>query len=289
MRRFGGDGFILIAVLSVMALFAAMIGAVSMLVRSNVEAARLDHDGLIVDALIRAGVELAGYQLFALRLPAESVDTRQIRLDAGVVTLSVAAEGGKIDLNAANPELLAGAYRSARLRGLSPQAFAGRVVDWRDADDSRSEQGAEAADYSAAGLSYPPQNGAFRTIDDLQWLPGVSAADVAALTPLVTVHNPAGALALYDAPRGVLLALPGVAEPTVDRILALRQRRNESTQSEIMRILSEQQNFVTAEAGPSYSVGIEIRRRDGFVKRVGAVLTASASEDALFYVVDWVE
>jgi general secretion pathway protein K len=159
--RSARDGFILIAVLSVMALFAAMVGAISLLVRSSVEAARLERDTLAVDALVRAGVELAAYQLFALRLPVESVDARQIRFDAGLVTLSVAAEGGKIDLNAADPEMLAGAYRSAQLGGLSPQAFAGRVVDWRDADDSRSEQGAEAADYAGAGLGYGPHNDAF--------------------------------------------------------------------------------------------------------------------------------
>jgi hypothetical protein len=56
-----------------------------------------------------------------------------------------------------------------------------------------------------------------------------------------------------------------------------------------MRLLSEHQDLVTVEAGASYSVGIEVRRPDGFVKRVTAVLTMSASEDALFYVMDWVD
>ena len=138
MRRDSGAGFILVAVLGVTALVAALIGAVSLLVRAAVDGARAGGDELALAGLTRAGIELAGYQLYGLKIPFVTLDGQQIRLDSGAVTLFVTDESVKIDLNGADPALLAGLARAAGLSALPPASFASRVADWRDADDERS-------------------------------------------------------------------------------------------------------------------------------------------------------
>jgi len=283
------DGFILISVLGVMALLAALVGALSLTVRPAVERARAGGDDLALQALVRAGVEIAGYQLYGLKLPGGRIDGQGVRLDAGLLTLSVTDESGKVDLNGADPALLAGVYGAAGLSALSPAVFAARVADWRDDDDERSAGGAEAADYAAAGLAHRPQNEAFRSVDDLQWLLGLQPAQVAALSPLVTVHNPDGKLNAMSATRGALLALPGLAPGVADRVIAARARPGEAAADDVSRLLQAQQAFVKTEPGPSYRVRIEARLRNARTKTVEAVLTPSQSADALYYVVGWTE
>ncbi len=126
MRRDSGAGFILVAVLGVTALIAALIGAVSLLVRSAVDGVRAGSDDLAFAGLTRAGIELAGYQLYGLKTPFETLDGQQVRLDSGVVTLFVKDESGRIDLNGADPALLTGLARAAGLSALPPASFAAR-------------------------------------------------------------------------------------------------------------------------------------------------------------------
>lgn len=289
MRGRSRDGFILISVLGVMALLAALVGALSMMVRPTVERARAGGDDLALKALIRAGVELAGYQLYGLKLPAGQIDAQQVRLDAGVITLFVTDESGRIDLNGADPALLAGAYRAAGLAALPAASFAARVVDWRDEDDQRSAGGAEANDYTAAGLDHRPQNDAFRSVDDLGWVQGLPPTHVAALSPLLTVHNPDGKLNVMSATRQALLALPAVSATIVDRVMAARTKSADPVAPELVALLQAQQAFVKFEPGPSYRVRIEARLQGSRVKTVEAVLTPTQSRDVLYYVVDWKE
>lgn len=289
MARADRQGFILISVLSIVALLSALVGSISMLTRSAVDGAQNAGEELSLRALVKAGTELAGYELYGLRLPAERIDTQQVRLDAGTVTLFVTDESGKIDLNASPPALLAAAYQAAGLSALSPATFAARVADWRDEDDEPVAGGAEAADYKAAGLDYRPQNDEFRSVGDLRWLLGLSPEHVAALAPLLTVHNPAGKVNVLSAPREVLLALPGVDAAAAERIITARASRTEAALAMLQQLLQAQQDFIKLEPGPSFRVRIEARTRNARTKTVEAVLTPSRGDDALYYVVEWNE
>lgn len=287
--RDGRDGFILVAVLGVMALIAALIGAVSLLVRSAVDGAGAGSDDLAFAGLTRAGVELAGHQLYGLKVPFDAIDGQQVRLDAGLVTLLVTDEGGRIDLNGASPALLAGLVRSAGLSALQPASFAARVVDWRDENNERSLGGAEAADYAVAGLDHRPQNDAFRVVGDLQWLLGLRPGQAAALARLATVHNPEGKVNVLSASREVLLALPDITPPMVDRILTMRRTPTGSLAGDVMALLGGQRDVVKVEPGPSYRIRVEARLDAARAKSVEVVLTASRSDAALYHVLEWTE
>jgi general secretion pathway protein K len=282
-------GFVLVAVLTVMILLSGLIAAVSLVTRSAVGSAVVQMDGLADESLIRAGVDLAAYQLFDLGRTPAALSGQQVRLDAGTVTLFAASESARVDLNTSDGALLAAAYRAAGLGGLSADSFAARVIDWRDADDEMSEGGAEARDYEAAGRGRQPQNDGFRIVDDLRWVLGVSQADVAKLANFVTVYNPGGKLDVFAAPKALLAGLPGISPATVAKIIALRRGRSEENDAALRALIVDQADFVAEDEGPIYRLRLEVRREGRAVRTVEAAISADPSGQSPYFVMDWVD
>jgi hypothetical protein len=52
-------------------------------------------------------------------------------------------------------------------------SIAARVIGWRDADDVAGPEGAEEADYHAAGLHYGPRNAPFQSVEELRQVLGM--------------------------------------------------------------------------------------------------------------------
>ena len=140
------------------------------------------------------------------------------------VAVSAVDESGKIDLNAASDGLLKGLLQTAG--GLDADS-AGRLVDvigdWKDADDLRRPNGAEAPEYQAAGLSYKPANAPFETVAELQRVLGMTPALYARLADSLTVHSRMVGVNPAYASRTVLLAIPGATPQVVDTYLAQRR------------------------------------------------------------------
>lgn len=104
------------------------------------------------------------------------------------------------------------------------------IVDWRDEDDIARAGGAEAEQYRRAGRSALPTNGPFRTLDDLNEVLGVTPPIAARLRPYLTTDGVSRRINLNAAPDPVLRNVPGMTEPLLATILALRSggRRIES-------------------------------------------------------------
>jgi general secretion pathway protein K len=66
---------------------------------------------------------------------------------------------------------------------MSAQAFAARIVDWRDEDEDVTNDGAEAGTYAESGLSYAPSNRPFHSVEELRFLLELSTADYGKLRP----------------------------------------------------------------------------------------------------------
>lgn len=302
MTRGGGrGGFILVSTLGALIVLGGLVAAVAYLTRAAVLGAAAARETLVVDALVNAGVELAGYELFSLRRPAALVNGQRIRLNDGVVTLFVVSEAGKIDLNAAPPELLGLLWSSIGSPGMPPETFAARVVDYRDTDDQVSPKGgAEVPQYTAAGPDRLPANAPFETVDDLRNVLGVSSTQVRTLAPMLTVQNPTGKIAVLEASPATLRILPGGAR-AADQIAALRAAQAQSqrqaagggqpgdqqnAESALQRIFGDAAKLVTLESEPkAFSVRVEVERADAR-RTIDVTLTASSASDALYFVTD---
>ncbi|MFB2553937.1 type II secretion system minor pseudopilin [Ensifer soli] len=273
-----------------LALVGGLVAALLLIGRNAVDTAMLASSELAQDAAIQSALNLAAYQLVVLGNPASGVDGQQIRLDQGVVTLRVSPEAGKVDLNGSGKILLAAAYRAAGLTAMTPDTFAARVIDWRDADDDAEKEGAEAADYAAAGLSHTPRNADFRSIDDLRWLMGMRPGDLAALSGYLTVFNPAGRLSAYAAPRELIAAIPGIAGETVDEVVSARSRPGAATTELIADRLLVQSALIDTSPNRSYRIGMEFAGGTARTnRRSTAVIAAGATPAQPFQILDWVE
>ena len=133
-------------------------------------------------------------------------------------------ESGKIDLNTASDALLKGFLQFAG--GLDADAASRMldvIADWKDADDLRRPNGAEAPEYQAAGLKYKPANAPFESVAELQRVLGMTPALYAAVADNLTVFSKSPGVNPAYASRSVLLSLPGATADVVDTYLAQRK------------------------------------------------------------------
>lgn len=111
------------------------------------------------------------------------------------VTITVIPRETLVDLNIDDVGNMALAFAGRGLEDDDAAALAARIADFRDSDSLRSLNGAERADYAAAGLP-GPRNDAFLTVDDIGLVLGVTPSQIEAIRPVLTVQDrPVGATA----------------------------------------------------------------------------------------------
>lgn len=198
------DGFALVSVIWA-------IGVLSLLFVTYISAARyraIEASHLAqrarAEMLAKAGVTLGLLDLLARSTNAAT--SRRFNQDenavictlaGSTVVISVADEGGKIDLNTAAPALLATA-----LNRLAPDRQAGSLV-MKSILELR-EAAAEAQ--RARGIALPDAV-AFRTIFEFGQVPGVDQRLFRAMLPLVTAHSGSAGFDAELAPLALLSAL----------------------------------------------------------------------------------
>ncbi len=97
------------------------------------------------------------------------------------------------------------------------------IMDWRDPDTIPRPSGAEADAYIKAGMLALPTNSAFRDVDDLLNVMGMTPEIYAKASPYLTTKG-SGAVNLNTAPVPVLRTLPGMTDATLNTILQLRSQ-----------------------------------------------------------------
>jgi general secretion pathway protein K len=225
---------------------------------------RLVHNGnerARAEALAEAGVARAVLALLERR------PERRWRVDGAVnsysyagasLRISIQDERGKIDLNAADQDLLQGLFRSAGLDAQAASALTDRVLDWRDAGELHRLNGAKDATYAAAGVSYHVRNGPFQTIDELKLVMGVTPALFDRIKPAITVYSGSGVIDPEIAPRAALLALANMDPAKADAMLAVRSGAAPS-----LGILNVSEPL----GGRAFTIRTELDMADGIVAR----------------------
>ena len=104
---------------------------------------------------------------------------------------SITDDSGKIDINAAgsNGDLLTNLFVTHGVALDKAQALSDAVQDWIDSDDNTRPNGAEIAQYKAAGLSYGPKNAPFDTVSELQQVLGMTYDLYQKIEPGITIYS----------------------------------------------------------------------------------------------------
>lgn len=282
------DGYVTLAVLLMSALLAAVVGGVMAVAKPALGLTRIGADQLATGGLADGAVRAAAFLLLGGDQPPEKVDGLTLHLQGGEARLGAADEAGRIDLNAADPQLLEGLFVAVEGKSMTGQAFAARVVDWRDDDEDETNDGAEAAGYSDAGLSYVPPDRPFHSVEELKFLLELSAEDFAKLRPYLTVYSGAAGIDPMSAPRAVLRAIPHVSDSDLDRFLQARGKG--TSREQLVNLLPDAEDFFLTEKSGVYRVTVHARLDNGFADAIEAVITSRSAEDSAgFKVVAWSE
>ena len=219
--RRGDDGFVLVAVLWMLAALAALASAYAVFAVETAPSAALPEQRLQAEAALRAGVELCAYR--QLSWPrASRPDAGAFSTQVGIARVDVVyrSETGRVDINSAPPELLAALFQQLGVAADAAGQLADRIVAWR-AKLKDSARRLEGAIYAKAKLPYGPVGAPFDNALEIALLPGMSPDLAARALRYVTIYGGSKIDPLVADPL-VLAALPGATADIVNGFLKAR-------------------------------------------------------------------
>jgi general secretion pathway protein K len=259
-RRAGEGGFIIVAVLWILAGLAALAAIYSIYVANAAISMSVLADEVQVEALVSASLELTAYQLLASKR--EERPTRGqfvFRLGRANVNAEFCSEAARIDLNLASKELLAGLFTALGASTDDADQYADHVIGWRTAPANNS-QDREGSLYRAAGLSYGPRGAPFAHPAELALVLGLPPAIVESAMPYVTVYSGRAEINVLDAVPTVVAALPGMSP---SRLGAFLNERPTLSGPSALSPLGAVQNLATTEGSKATRVNVRARFDNG--------------------------
>lgn len=269
-------GVAFVVVLWVIAMLAIMLGGFSLITRTENLQARHLFDSTQARYAAEAGLNLA---VFELRKgdPAERWigDGRPYTFHYGdaEIEVRITDDSGKFDLNsvcnnggggvptlaagmpAAGMGVLVNLFASHGVPPDQAEALGAAVADFCDPDDLTQPNGAEAAEYEAAGLPYKPKNAPFDTVSELQQVLGMTHALFAQIEPSLTIYSGRAAPSAAFADEQTLAAMYPDASP--DELRALVEQRQSMSPTDMAAAglaLPDGTPLVAGGGGLTYSV-----------------------------------
>ncbi len=279
-------GFILVAVLWILSALAVLSAVYSVYVSNAAVAAHVTDDGVNAEAAVRAGVELAAYELTAAPEDSRPAQGRfSFRLGRSTIKASYIAEGARIDLNAAPKKLLAGLFEGIGAKPEDADTFADRVVGWRKKADGDG-QDAEADIYKSQGYSYAPREAPFQNTLELSLVAGIPKHIVERVLPLVTVYSGHAQIDVRVASPEVLAALPGMTPDMLRQVLAQRAQGKPDGAS-LLKLLGPAGSNASDTPSKATRVLINVRLGNGRDVFAEVVIVTLQDGDEPFRVLSW--
>ncbi|MEM8988280.1 MAG: hypothetical protein AAGC95_16310 [Pseudomonadota bacterium] len=141
-----------------------------------------------------AAITLAAYRL-ATQHNATNTASSNTTVMIGDKRVSVTSfdEAYKLDINTATPEALGNGLQRYGYDAKAAAALADNILDWRDADNLKRINGAEANDYAAKRSPFRPQNRPFVDMQELRQVLDINQDTVDCLLKDVTIFGRANA------------------------------------------------------------------------------------------------
>ena len=195
-------GFVLVAVLWILAALATLASIYSSYTVNTAAASRVADDRVQAEASIRAGVEMAVFRQLALPEKARPVRGGfDMRVGRTGVAVRFRSEASRIDLERRARRLAGRAVHRSRRRfvargnfcgahrRLAHEGRGGANANVAGADGKEDKAAKEDKLYTDQHMPYPPRHAPFDNALELSLLPGVSLAVVERVLPFVTVFS----------------------------------------------------------------------------------------------------
>ena len=221
MKKPASDGFIIVAVLWVLAALSAFVSIYAVYVVNTAAGLSIYDDRLRSQQLASAAVELLAQRVLG-DPERPSVGRFEFRLGPGAAAVEFSSEAGRIDLNTAPKEVLASLFAMLGARMEHAQFYAERIIAWRSASPQGADPEAEA--YRAEKRGYGPRAAAFPHPLELSLVRGLPPDLVERALPFVTVYSGRAQVNVAAASPEVLAALPEMTPVRLQAVLAQRQQ-----------------------------------------------------------------
>jgi general secretion pathway protein K len=192
----------------------------------------------------------------------------RLLLDGVPLELRLFDEAARLNLNSIPRNQLATLIELVQgeegFDALQRDQLADAILDWRDADDLALLNGAEDADYRAAGLPFGARDAPFRSVVELQQVLGMTATIYQRLASHLTVADTGGRVAATYATAEVLAVTQG---------LLLEDARQRVAERDQALFPDEEPAAAPRDrGGPLYRIQLTQQRADGPGRSMQALL-----------------
>jgi general secretion pathway protein K len=276
-------GFIVIAVLWILAALSALVLIYMTYVTNTAVVVAASTDRVQAEALETAAVELAVYQLSAVKGEVRPTSgTFDARVGAGKVSVTFRSEAARIDLNAAPKSLLSGLMIGLGTAPSDAAEYADHISAWR-APTELGDDDPENSFYRTSGAAYIPRHAPFPDPEELWLVKGIPPPVVERMLPFVTVFSNLASINIVDAAPQVVAALPGMTPEKLQEVLAQRGDPTLDQQS----LLGMAGEGATLAASKAYRISIAVEFGSGRRSAAEAVILLLESGDQPYRVLSW--
>ncbi|WP_245302255.1 type II secretion system protein GspK [Bradyrhizobium sp. LTSP885] len=277
-------GFIVIAVLWILAALAALVLVYLTYVTNTAVVVAGSTDRIQVEAMVTAGVELTALKLSTYSNVARpSSGTFNARVGPGRVFVTFRSEAARIDLNVASKGLLSGLIAGLGVSPSDAASYADRILAWR-APTELGDSDPETAFYKTSGVAYLPRHAPFPAPEELWLVYGIPRAVIERMLPFVTVFSNLPQVNVLDAAPQVLAALPNMTPETLQAVLS---QRADPTVDPRALIGTSGGEGATIAASTAYRVTVDAEFGDGRRRGSEVVILLLDSGDEPYRVLSW--
>ena len=151
-------------------------------------------------------------------LPARPV---QVPMGDHIYRVHLTDAMGRIDLNSVTETQFRRFLSAHKVSESTAEAITSQLLDWRDDDDFRRRNGAEADTYRRRGME--PRNGPIRSVEELLFLPAMTDDIFFQIRPQVALAGD-NVIHAGTAPAEVMMSLPGITREVADTIIKQRTK-----------------------------------------------------------------
>jgi general secretion pathway protein K len=192
------------------------------------------------------------------------------------VEIAIADEAGKIDLNLAPLEMIAGLFQAAG----APDQAAGLIACV--VFDRRGDTGAGCSQADS-----PPAGQRFVAPEELAQLPGIDDALYNRVAGAVTVATGASAIDPMVAPRIVLMAIPGATDSLVDSFIESRAMWRDLASANAGLVPAAAAPFIMVSPGRDYTIAATAITADGARYRAELQVRLTGRGTQPYQVIAW--
>jgi general secretion pathway protein K len=274
-------GFIVVAVLWILAALSALVLIYLTYVTNTAVVVAGTADRVQTDALAAAAVELAAYQLTAVKEDVRATSgTFDARIGAARVSVTFRSEAARIDLNKASKELLAGLIVGLGGTPANAAQYADRILAWRTPTKSGDDD-PENSFYRTGGIAYLPRHAPFPQADELWLVQGIPPYIVEKMLPFVTVFSNLASVNIVDAAPQVVAALPGMTPEKLQAVLS--QRRDPALDPRSLPAI----DAASLTGSKAYRIGIGVELDGGRRSVAEVVILLLEDGDEPYRVLSW--